>query len=47
MILFFSLPLTSCDPHRPGAVSGQVGARNGMKRHTRPASAKRPRKNKY
>lgn len=47
MTLFFILPLTSCDPHRSGAVSGQVGAKRGMKRHSQPASAKRARKSRY
>ncbi len=47
MILFFTVPLSSCNPHRSGAVSGQVGAKKGRKRHTSPASAKRVRKSKY
>jgi hypothetical protein len=47
MILFFTIPLTSCDPHRSGNVSGQIGAKKGRKRHTSPASSKRVRKSKY
>jgi len=45
MFLFFTIPLTSCDPHRSGSVIKGPGAKN--KRHHRPASAKRHKKNKY
>jgi hypothetical protein len=47
LIVFFTVSSTGCDPHRRGAVSGQVGAPKNRKFHSKPASAKRPRKNKY
>ena len=47
MILFFIAPLTGCDPHRSGAVSGQIGAKKGRKHHTSTVSSKRVRKSKY
>jgi hypothetical protein len=47
MVLFFTAPLNGCDPHRSGAVSGQIGAKKGRKRHMNTASSKRVRKSKY
>jgi hypothetical protein len=47
VIVLFTISSTGCDPHRRGAVSGQVGAKKSMKYHSKPASAKRQRKNKY
>lgn len=37
----------SCNPHRPGATAGQIGAGSGKKYHRQPASAKRKRVVKY
>lgn len=37
----------SCNPHRPGATAGQIGASSGKKFHRKPASAKRKRVVKY
>ena len=45
LLMYFTLSLTSCDPHRSGSVIKGPSAKN--KRHHRPASAKRHRKNKY
>ncbi len=48
IILFlFINSTTSCNPYRRGATVRQGGAPRQMKYHSRPASAKRPRKNKY
>ncbi len=45
LVLFFTVSLTSCDPHRSGSVIKGPSAKNH--RHSRPASAKRHKKNKY
>ena len=45
MFLFFTLSFTSCDPHRSGSVIKGRGAKTNY--HSRPASGKAPRKNKY
>jgi hypothetical protein len=45
--LLFVIPLTSCDPHRKGAVSGQMGGKVKSRKHVTPASSKNPRKSRY
>ena len=47
--IFFLVTMTSsgCDPHRKGAVVRQGGAPRSVKYHSKPASAKRQRKNNY
>lgn len=45
LLMFFTLSFVGCNPHRAGSVIKGPSAKN--KRHHRPASAKRHRKNKY
>ena len=45
LMLFFAISFTSCDPHRSGSVIKGHDAKH--KKHHRPASAKRVKKNKY
>ena len=47
LLFVFTISFTSCDPHRRGAVVKQGGAPRSIKYHSKPASAKRMRKNKY
>ncbi|PJA07214.1 MAG: hypothetical protein COX70_07765 [Flavobacteriales bacterium CG_4_10_14_0_2_um_filter_32_8] len=47
LLFLFTISVSSCDPHRSGAVVKQGGAPRSVKYHSKPASAKRVRKNKY
>lgn len=47
ILFLFTTTSSGCDPHRKGAVVKQGGAPRSVKYHSKPASAKRQRKNNY